>query len=328
MESGLISVIVPVYNVEKYLPRCVDSILAQTYTKLEIILVDDGSPDRCGEICDEYAKKDPRVQVLHQKNSGVSAARNNGIDISNGEYISFIDSDDWIEKDYFQHYIGAMRQDVDMVVSPYVQNDEKGDVISPFNKTERAVWEQSKAIQEILSWSHVGWGPVACLYRRAKINTIRFPVDIVYGEDLAFKYAVLKQCRVVQYIPYAGYHYFSNPNSACNSYDVIKRIQDLSLIEGILRNEPREIPQNFFIEQYIMRLVFYYRDNLLSENFSDKEKIRGILIGKLKSNIRKILYAQGNKLHLRIVALMIIYLPDIILRMIFKIYSSIKLKEE
>lgn len=96
--DSLISIIVPVYNVENYLCRCVDSLLNQTYHNLEIILVDDGSPDRCGEMCDEYVKKDKRVKVIHQSNGGLSDARNKALDIAKGDYLMFVDSDDWIEK--------------------------------------------------------------------------------------------------------------------------------------------------------------------------------------------------------------------------------------
>ena len=99
MVTDLITIVVPVYNVEKYLRKCIDSILNQTYKNLEIILVDDGSPDNCGQICDEYAKKDNRIKVIHKENGGVSQARNVGIDNSNGEFIAFVDPDDYIEKE-------------------------------------------------------------------------------------------------------------------------------------------------------------------------------------------------------------------------------------
>ena len=98
-----ISVIVPVYKVEEYLPQCIDSILAQTFTNFELLLVDDGSPDRCGEICEEYAGKDTRIRVFHQQNSGVSAARNIGLQHAKGTYIVFVDSDDWVSTDYLLH---------------------------------------------------------------------------------------------------------------------------------------------------------------------------------------------------------------------------------
>ena len=100
-----ISVIVPVYKVEEYLPQCIDSILAQTFTDFELLLVDDGSPDRCGEICEEYAGKDTRIRVFHQQNSGVSAARNIGLQHAKGTYIVFVDSDDWVSTDYLLHFL-------------------------------------------------------------------------------------------------------------------------------------------------------------------------------------------------------------------------------
>ena len=101
-QNPRISVIVPVYNVEQYLPRCVESILAQTYENLEILLVDDGAKDGSGAICDAYARQDERVKVIHKENGGLSSARNAGIDASTGEYLSFVDSDDWIEPDMYE----------------------------------------------------------------------------------------------------------------------------------------------------------------------------------------------------------------------------------
>ena len=98
----LISVIVPIYNVEKYLDRCVDSIINQTYKNLEIILVDDGSPDNCPQMCDDYAKKDSRIKVVHKENGGLSDARNVGMEVATGEYVSFIDSDDYISLDFYE----------------------------------------------------------------------------------------------------------------------------------------------------------------------------------------------------------------------------------
>ena len=112
----LLSIIVPVYKVESYLARCVDSILAQTVSDFELILVDDGSPDRCGAICDEYAARDPRVRVIHKENGGLSSARNAGIDIARGQWLGFVDSDDWITPDCYEKLLAcAQRQNVKLV---------------------------------------------------------------------------------------------------------------------------------------------------------------------------------------------------------------------
>lgn len=110
--NPLISVIIPVYKVEKFLHRCVDSVINQTYKNLEIILIDDGSPDNCGNICDEYAKKDTRIKVIHQENQGLSGARNSGLNIAKGEYIYFIDSDDYIKKNTLENMIKYSEKDI------------------------------------------------------------------------------------------------------------------------------------------------------------------------------------------------------------------------
>lgn len=123
----IISVIVPVYNVEKYLPRCIDSILAQTFTDFELILVDDGSPDNCGAICDEYAAKDKRVRVIHKSNGGVSSARNAGLDAASGEYVTFVDSDDYIAEDRLkQMHSSIFESKADIAVAGFRFVDEIG----------------------------------------------------------------------------------------------------------------------------------------------------------------------------------------------------------
>ena len=121
MSKPLISVIVPVYNVEQYLPKCIDSILAQTYENLEIILVEDGTKDSSGVICDEYAAKDARIRVIHKENGGLSSARNAGMEIARGEYFGFVDSDDWIEPEMYENLMAlAQKYDADVFVKGYI----------------------------------------------------------------------------------------------------------------------------------------------------------------------------------------------------------------
>ena len=127
----MISVIVPVYNVEKYLRQCLDSVLAQTYRELEIILVDDGSTDGSGAICDEYATRDSRIKVVHQQNGGLSSARNAGLDLATGEYVAFVDSDDYIHETMLELlYQALVENNADTVICNFERVDEKGDVIS------------------------------------------------------------------------------------------------------------------------------------------------------------------------------------------------------
>jgi glycosyltransferase involved in cell wall biosynthesis len=154
--NSLISVIVPVYKVEKYLPQCVDSILAQTYRNLEIILVDDGSPDSCPKICDEYAKKDGRVRVIHQKNAGVSAARNAGLDCAQGEYIGFVDWDDWIDAAMFQRLLALLKTYHTSIAicsfTQYIHSRNENKVLerSPKRQIPKGVVTSDEAIQKII----------------------------------------------------------------------------------------------------------------------------------------------------------------------------------
>lgn len=174
----LITVIVPVYKVEKYLRRCVDSILAQTYTNLEIILVDDGSPDNCGKICDEYAAKDSRIKVIHQENGGLSAARNAGLDIATGDYIGFVDSDDYIAPDMYEKLYAALKEsDADISICNFQKVDENGKKLKTKEKIESGVLTNMQALTELQGKSGlcfiVAWNK---LYKSWVFDGVRFPV--------------------------------------------------------------------------------------------------------------------------------------------------------
>lgn len=183
-----ISVIIPVYNVEKYLNRCIDSVLSQTFRDLELILVDDGSPDRCGEICDNYAAKDNRIKVIHKQNAGVSAARNTGIAVACGEYIMFVDSDDYIDSQMLEELLQKADADVDMVVSSIrmVCKDKVYDFkmqnrqYSPKDIMEDYCLEKFPKICLC--------GPCCKLYKKSVLdaNAIRFNEKMSLGEDTDF----------------------------------------------------------------------------------------------------------------------------------------------
>jgi Glycosyltransferases involved in cell wall biogenesis len=171
----LISIIVPVYKVEQYLNRCVDSIINQTYKNLEIILVDDGSPDNCGKICDEYATKDSRIKVIHKENGGLSSARNAGLDIASGGYIGFVDSDDWIESNMYYVLINlAIENDSDIVQCGYWSVSEKGDKIRKFTyKNNKFTSNEDVKHAYFISYQLdvVAWNK---LYRRDIFQSLRY----------------------------------------------------------------------------------------------------------------------------------------------------------
>ncbi len=179
META-ISVIVPIYRVEKYLPACIDSILNQTFTDFELILVDDGSPDRCPEICDETAKRDARVRVIHQANAGLSAARNAGIEVAHGAWLSFVDSDDFLAPDFLETlHDAAVRAGADCALCGVQLTDEAGQKIGqPLSvadgvRTGRSILEtlcRASEIPYLVAWNK--------LYRRDVFQTLRYPVGM------------------------------------------------------------------------------------------------------------------------------------------------------
>ena len=196
LEVELISVIVPVYNVELYLERCINSIINQTYQNLEIILIDDGSTDRSGEICDEYKKKDMRINVIHKQNGGSSSARNCGLEIAKGEYIGFVDSDDYIASDMYALLHQHMRDDVDLVSCRMARINKIGHVEIYSGVNRSVLLNNMQAIKEVLHVRYLSISSCDKLYRREILRGIQFPIGRT-AEDLPFVYNVVKNCRNV-----------------------------------------------------------------------------------------------------------------------------------
>lgn len=208
MENPLVSIIVPVYRAEKYLRQCVDSILAQTFTDWECILVDDGSPDRSGEICDEYACKDSRIKVVHQLNGGVSVARQTGIDTASGKYTIHVDPDDWIDPMMLEELVTKVEQDdADMVICDFYTEDSKGRHYVAQNPGEDINAES--VLKKILLQQLHG----SCcnkLVKRACYGGIKFiPAEMVCFEDELFNIRLLWKnlALKISYMPFAYYHY-------------------------------------------------------------------------------------------------------------------------
>lgn len=205
----MISVIVPVYKAEKYLHRCVDSILAQSYTDFELLLIDDGSPDNSGAICDEYAVKDSRVRVFHKENGGVSSARNLGLNNAQGEWITFVDSDDWIESDYFASFMGSC--DADMIVCGVKSSDDF------IWRTEDRIYTLKEFINQYNDdlIIRASWGGLL-KNNIIKEFHIRFDTLMRYGEDMIFNLIYLSHCQNVRTLKFLGYNYY-NPEGTVHS---------------------------------------------------------------------------------------------------------------
>lgn len=210
----LISIIVPVYNVETYLAKCVDSILAQTYTNLEIFLVNDGSSDCCGKLCDEYAKEDKRIKVIHKKNGGLSDARNVAIDVTTGEFITFIDSDDYVTDDYIMTLYSLIEKYECKVSIALYNTFVEGSKPKVVNRVYREDCQTNiKAIEEMFYQEKYDTASWAKLYHSSLFATgIRYPKGIVY-EDLATTYLLIFQSDKVAFCNRRIYNYLLRRDS-------------------------------------------------------------------------------------------------------------------
>ena len=226
----MVSIIVPIYKVEKYLPRCIESILNQTYIDIEVILVDDGSPDKCGEICDEYANSDSRIKVIHQPNRGVSAARNAGLDIAKGEYIGFCDPDDFITPDMYGKMIGVMdHYHVDMVICGYDYYDEN------YQKDESRSYpikNQDLLTQEMVYSKlsdmppTIRHGVVNKLFRKSLLENLNFETTLHSAEDGNFLLDYLKRVQSAVFIHEPFYKNLVRNGSATHGGLNIRSLRD------------------------------------------------------------------------------------------------------
>ena len=263
----LISLIVPIYNVEQYLRRCVDSLINQTYHNLEIILVDDGSPDRCGEICDEYAKKDSRVVVVHKPNGGLSDARNKGLDVATGDFVMFIDSDDWIELntcEIVQNIICDNR--VDLVVFARNNVYDNGKIIKSKTHGSRII-STSKCLKSLVyRVIENGIFNSSCnkCYLRMLLSDLRFPVGKL-AEDQGFTYKAIHRANKIFVSDAHLYNYFQRSGSISHREFTVK-----------LREDEYEmwIDRLSFIKDHYPELVDYQIGQILGDMYICKILIK------------------------------------------------------
>lgn len=231
----MISVIVPVYNVKPYLKKCVDSICNQTYQNLEIILVDDGSTDGSGEMCDEYAKIDSRVVALHQKNAGQGAARNYSLEKAHGEWIGFVDADDWIDRNYYEKLVRAAETSgADMACCDRRVYDEQGNLTYEAKIAEGKTYRIDD-IEEYFYRFFFRYTPSSCnkLYRMGVIQKIRFhSVAEVGSEDALFNYEVMFRFGRIAEVKSVFYNSIARNNSTARSYWGGGPLQKLSVVRA------------------------------------------------------------------------------------------------
>lgn len=291
MNQPLISVIVPIYKVEQFLPNCVNSILNQTHKNLEIILVDDGSPDNCPKICDEYAEKDSRIKVIHQQNAGLSAARNAGLDIATGEYISLIDSDDFIHPTFLEYLLKILlKNDCDISECSFEKVDENDVLNNNFNFSlnndeELVIVDNIGALSrihddslEICLKSVVVWNK---LYKSNLFKDIRYPVGKQH-EDEFTTYQLFNKCKKLISSNKPLHAYVKRNSSIMNSGFKLKRLDALEAYDQYM---------NFFIEKGIpdlqersarryLRLLGILLKEVTNSDFNEKNSIILLLKNK------------------------------------------------
>lgn len=248
-----ISVIVPVYKVEKYIKLCIDSILAQTYTDWELILIDDGSPDRSGFICDRYAEKDKRIKVFHKQNAGVSAARNFALELSKGEWVTFVDSDDWLEADCFTCCMQEVEMyDLDLLQMSYQRVNDNFKILLKNQAETRALTSVEYVHQNNLLVCAGG-----NFMKKSIIleNNLRFDTRIKLGEDQLFVYTYIANCNLCKRLNNLFYNYRYNVESASVVSKPDECIKSIKTFQNFsLRNEFDEQIQKT-IYQFVLTLV-------------------------------------------------------------------------
>ncbi|WP_010630804.1 glycosyltransferase family 2 protein [Sporolactobacillus vineae] len=216
----LISVIVPVYKTEQYLDQCIESLVMQTYRNLEILLVDDGSPDRCPEICDSWAERDPRIRVIHKVNAGASSARNTGLDLAKGDYLAFVDCDDWIHCDTYEWLINNLKKEhADLAICSEFQVFGKSIRRPEKKENVYLVMNSEEAFKRINSIGYFGVGVWDKLYARHLFDHLRFPEGRIC-EDYLLTYTVLDRARTIVYDSTPKYYYRQRAGSLTHGKEI------------------------------------------------------------------------------------------------------------
>lgn len=313
MDIDLISIVVPIYKVEEYLDENIKSLLNQTYKNLEIILVDDGSPDNCGKICDEYASKDSRIKVIHKKNGGLSDARNHGINIATGKYIVFVDSDDYLDTRYIELLYNAIKVDNAKVsqCGVLIVNDEK-EILNKHGYLNN----QTKSGREMLKdlyYDHglenvVVWNK---MYSIELFKDIRYPVGKIH-EDEFITYKIIYNLERIAIVNEYLYNYRQNENSIIGKKYNIKRLDVIEAFEEkvIFFKEKEEIE---LYQLAVMSYLWQIREAYMNtrKHISDSKHIQKELIRKYRNNF-KVFLKNTNQNIIKKMKMLIFYIsPDL-----------------
>ena len=279
-----VSVIVPVYNVEKYLSRCVDSLLGQTYTALEILLIDDGSTDGSGELCDAFAAKDSRIKVIHKENGGVSSARNAGLRAATGDYIGFIDSDDFFAPALYAELVSWLEQEnADVSICTFA-NEETPDHFVPYFRGEKRsyLFCGDEQITNLLQNKYYSCSCCDKLFRREVLAAVFFGETITHYEDLLFLYQTMKRSAKTVFYPEPLYFYCTNQGSASTGRFSDKMMTMVDVYDTIYSE--RHTSSAFC---HVVRMEFVRNNVMCAINAANSAYDNPAAIQRMRSNVKK-----------------------------------------
>lgn len=273
-----ISIIVPVYNVEDYLKRCIDSLISQTYSNIEIILVDDGATDNSGKICDEYEEKDERIKVIHKKNGGLSDARNVGLDKSMGDYVCFVDSDDYIEKDMIENLYNIIEKDNSDISCCAKVLEYSNKTIERNNRSMFCI-DNISGLGKMFTFDDIDTSACDKIFKKELFHNVKFPLGKYY-EDMGTIYKIFEKAKKISHTPKIGYHYCIRDNSITKEKFSAKQFQLLYFAEEIKDEMSKKYPEikeqiySFYYLQLIDILVKLKKASNFNEHKTEYKKIK------------------------------------------------------
>lgn len=294
-----ISIIVPVYKVEGYLKKCIESICNQTIKNIEIILVDDGSPDQCGEICDYYSKRDSRIKVIHKENGGLSDARNAGLEIAIGKYIGFVDSDDFVSSDMFELLFDLCEKNNTLIAGcdlAYVYDGT--DRVDYCSNAQKYIMTSSEFFELMLDvQKNVRTGVWNKLYKRELFNNVRFPKGKFF-EDVGTMYKLIFQADMISYVSIPGYHYLKQREGAITNGKYSKKEYDrLEMSENMVQYIRKYQPQlqNAAIAFRAVNCHLTIINTMITSKIKDEKMIR-IIKTDLRNHYFQIIRSHISKI--------------------------------
>lgn len=296
--KDLISIVVPIYKVEKYLERCIKSILEQTYTNLEVILVDDGSPDSCPMICDTYQQLDSRIKVIHKINGGLSDARNAGLEIATGKYIAFIDSDDFINCHFIERlYNLCVNSNTQIAICDFQSVRKEQEVQMQQETIKTSMFSSKEMLEKIYGDEHivaiVAWNK---LYQRELFEDIRYPKGKI-NEDEFTTYKLFSKANKIAFTNEKLYYYFYAEDSIMRKKFHLRRLDYIEGIEGQMEFYQKQGAMDLYIKakrRYAYALIEYYHRT--RKDIEDSEQIQKELYTKFKRTLKSILFMQNIRI--------------------------------